>query len=76
MFEYTEFFMKYKLSLIFLFLHFDIQLAYKSCDVRVIRDMILLFILVTLTPSINGMGKHYLSYHSAISLIHFSFNGQ
>ena len=59
--EYTEFFMKNKLSLMFLFLHFDFQLAYKSCDVRVMRDMMLLYILVTLTPSINGMIIHYLS---------------
>ena len=53
--------MKNKLSLMFLFLHFDFQLAYKSCDVRVMRDMMLLYILVTLTPSINGMIIHYLS---------------
>ena len=59
--EYTEFFMKNKLSLMVLFLHFDFQLTYKSCDVRVMRDMMLLYILVTLTPSINGMIIHCLS---------------
>ena len=59
--EYTEFFMKIKLSLMVLFLHFDFQLTYKSCDVRVMRDMMLLYILVTLTPSISGMIIHCLS---------------
>ena len=59
--EYTEFFMKNKLSLMVLFLYFGFQLTYKSCDVRVMRDMMLLYILVTLTPSINGMIIHCLS---------------